>query len=141
MGMFQKIGGSWAFFAKVFGLHIAVGKWFGNCFAPALVVEWHGVRSGEWRHATARRAVAKYTGDANSYWQKVLAEPNYYIMPSWATITLRTRNFAETKIRFRGWMGFSFDSEHIAEKFGKAVDAPHGTCYFYKGWMGNHSSL
>jgi hypothetical protein len=26
-------------FERVFGLHIAVGRWFGNCFSPAVVVE------------------------------------------------------------------------------------------------------
>jgi hypothetical protein len=45
-----------------------------------------------------------------------------------------------TGVRFK-WnplTWFWWDSTHIANWFGRAVEAPHGTCYVYNGILGNH---
>lgn len=32
-------------FVKVFGLHLVIAQWVGNCFSPAVVLTWRGLKS------------------------------------------------------------------------------------------------
>jgi hypothetical protein len=85
-------------FFKIFGLFIAVGRQFGNCFAPALVLEWYGVRRRVSSHSLTRR-----------------------------------------------WFRFGWNSEHIAQRFGKCEDhSNYGgpvEFYSYRGILGTHQAL
>lgn len=104
------------FSEKFFGLHVAVGRWFGNCFSPAIVFEWHGERkSYEDRHGVTR-------------------------YPAWMTITLRFRH-KETRIYWRGVDRWDWNSEHIARKWGKCSEQDFGDYYCYKGWLGTHQMV
>lgn len=101
-------------FIKIFGLYIAVGKHFGNCFSPAVVI-------------------------TPMEWAKMV------------TITVRPYFGAETTVYIRYWVTTLFKkvqrpsvwwhSTLIARKFGKRVELDHGTCYFYKGWLGAHQDV
>jgi hypothetical protein len=55
-------------------------------------------------------------------------------------LTLRWSG-AETIIYWRGGLLTDWNSEHIARKFGKEIDAPHGICFRYHGWLGNHHDI
>ena len=55
-------------------------------------------------------------------------------------LTLRWSG-AETTIYWRGGLLTDWNSAHIARRFGVAVEAPHGTCWRYKGWLGNHHDI
>lgn len=103
---------------KLLGLYIAIGRWFGNCFSPALVLEWNG-RQKPFFMATTQ-TIAR---------------------PAWAVLTLRTKRFRETKVYWRGWWRFDFNSEHIAERWGKFTDTDFGGVWTYKGVLGFHQSF
>jgi len=96
------------------GLYFGLNVW-GNCFSPAIVLDTPMLKS----------RVSK---------DGVLCHGARWIL------TLRWAN-AETKFYWRGGLRFSWDSAHIARRFGVAVEAPHGTCYEYKGWLGNHYDI
>lgn len=101
---------------KVFGIQFAVGRWFGNCFSPAVVLEWKGMhKSG------------------------VLLGRQCH--PAWAILTIRTRFGMETMIYWRGWFRFDWNSDHIAFRLGAFHDTDFGGFYQYRGWLGNHTSL
>ena len=119
-------------FFKIFGLFIAVGRQFGNCFAPALVLEWYGVRRRVSSHSLTRRPEA-------------LDQPEVFYHPAWAKFTIRTSSHAETVIYWRGWFRFGWNSEHIAQRFGKCEDhSNYGgpvEFYSYRGILGTHQAL
>lgn len=104
-------------FTKVFGVHIAIGRWFGNCFSPALVLEWHG------------------RSKLMSYFH--LGKP-VKARAAWATLTIRTSFSCETRIYWRGWWRFDCNSQHIARRWGKFRDTDFGGYWTYSGILGTH---
>ena len=141
------------FFGKVFGLWIAVGRRFGNCFSPAVVLEWHGFCLPHTAHGHARKALrAMRSGSYSRYsqgmidgairlHQETLSKRNRLTNPAWLTLTIRTKDHTETRCYFYGFSGFGWNSEHIAKRFGKASDQDHGLCYFYNGLLGSHADV
>tara|TARA_R110000822_G_scaffold110654_6_gene240949 strand:- start:3180 stop:3632 length:453 start_codon:yes stop_codon:yes gene_type:complete len=112
------------FNVKVFGVWFAAGRWFGNCFCPAVVFVWSGRKTPFERNGV------------NCY-------------PAWAMLTFRCKKHRETVIYWRGGFRFDWQSEHVAARFGKVTTHPtSGCCYEeevcrtidYKGWLGEHSS-
>ena len=135
-------------FFKIFGLFIAVGRQFGNCFAPALVLEWYGVRRRVSSHARVNPpagASAALVKRIEARLAEALAQPETFRYPAWAKFTIRTRSRAETVIYWRGWFRFDWNSEHIAQRFGKCEDhSNYGgpvEFYSYRGILGTHQAL
>lgn len=54
-------------------------------------------------------------------------------------ITIRfSHNNAICIYTFRG---LRWNWDYLARTLGTRVEAPHGTCYFYEGWLGNHNDV
>jgi hypothetical protein len=87
---------------KLLGLHFALNPW-GNCFSPAMVLT------------------------TNSRWQKFVHEGKT-CYPAKVTLTLRWKHM-ETVIYWRGALRFSWNSAHLARRFGKATEQDFGTVY------------
>jgi len=98
-------------FVKVFGIHFALNPW-GNCFSPAVCLNTPMLASREFRGKMVHGA-------------------------RWI-LTFRTAASTETRIYWRGGFRFDWNSAHIARRFGKAIEAEHGYCWQYQGWMGAH---
>ena len=112
----QNVYGKWLY-RRWFGVWFACGTWFGNCFSPAVVLEWSG---------RSKPFVSRLN--------------NKTCYAAWAILTLRFKG-AETRFYWRGRFRFDWASEHVARKWGEISDQDHGTCYFYKGWLGNHCDV
>ena len=97
---------------KVFGLYFALNPW-GNCFSPAVCFNAPMMKS--W---TDKKGVVHHAARC--------------------ILTFRTAHQTETRLYWRGGLRFDWNSSHIARLFGKGFDAPHGYCWQYQGWMGNH---
>ena len=101
---------------KVFGKRIGSGVW------PVIMLEWHGVRF------------------PSKYYSEIL-QKEMRLNPAWVTLVIRTGCLdSQTDIYFR-WLRVDWNSEHIARWFGEMFEAPHGTCFEYKGWLGHHLSI
>jgi hypothetical protein len=98
---------------RVFGLWFALNPW-GNCFSPAVCLNTPMLKSSVW----------------NGIWRHGAR---------WI-LTVRFAG-AETKFYWRGALRFDWDSAHIARRFGKPIEAPHGTCWQYSGWLGCHMDV
>ena len=70
-----------------------------------------------------------------------LKEPETFSYPVWASLRFTTNYVTATTFSWQGWFRFSWNSEHLAERFGEAYEAPHGTAYQYNGWLGEHHSV
>lgn len=107
-------------YVKLFGLYIAIGRWFGNCFSPAIVLCWQGFSKPH-----------KFLGKI--------------CHPAWATLTFRSPNHMETTIYWRGLFRFDWNSEYIAKRYGTYVEANdlyHNPDYWqYTGWLGTHTYI
>jgi hypothetical protein len=132
-------------FERVFGLWFAVGKQFGNCFSPALVLEWKGMRK-RWSSHTPINP-ERFAQMSTSMQERMLkaqakrmGEPLEWFYPAWAQLTYRS-NHRETRLYWRGWLRFDLHSDHIAEWWGEPHDAPHGTVWTYRGLLGSHQSV
>jgi len=142
------------FYAQIMGLYVGVGRWFGNCFSPAIVFEWKGVHKGDWSHSRAKRQIAICEAKSGvwatatdafrlshiQYQKGQLAARNRFNMPTWAILTIRTQYSLETKFYFRGWAGMDYNSDHIAVKLGEVSTQDFGDTYFYKGLLGTHTA-
>ena len=95
---------------RVCGVWFGLNVW-GNCFSPAVCLETPMLKSHESRGKMRHGA-------------------RWILILRW--------DGAETKIYWRGALRVDWDSAHIARRFGKAVEAPHGTCWHYEGWLGTH---
>ena len=137
------------FHEQIFGCWFSVGRWFGNCFSPAIVLTWHGFsrpKSSWERPAGLDRPTTSDSQRATikRIWDRALNKPEVWTFPSWACLIIRFRR-AETAIYWRGWFRFSWQSEHIAVRFGTYHDSDpmngvpmHWT---YNGWLGSHTCL
>lgn len=97
---------------RLFGLWLGLNTW-GNCFRPAVTLHLHLANKAHHHQLTGR-----------------------WLYPAKAILTFR--NLTETRIYWRGWFRFDWQSQYIARRWGVAVEAPHGTCWHYTGWMGTH---
>ena len=130
------------FYERIFGVYFAAGTWLGNCFSPAVVLEWHGKQKPSSSHDPLNEErlegrPAWWVERYRKYHAEKLAAPEVISYPAWASLTLRFKG-CSTRIYWRGWWRLDWDSEHIARKFGNLHEADHGDCWFYKGWLGNH---
>ena len=101
-------------FLRVFGAWFALNPW-GNCFSPAVCLNTPMLPSREFRGEIRHGA-------------------------RWI-LTVRTANQTETRIYWRGGLRFDWNSAHIARRFGTSVEAPHGLCWQYRGWLGIHQDV
>ena len=99
---------------RVFGLWFALNTW-GNCFSPAVCLNTPMMKSWVDKKGVTHHAAR------------------------WI-LTLRWAG-AETKFYWRGALRFSWDSAHVARRFGKFVDTDFGGAFQYKGWLGHHVDL
>lgn len=104
-------------FLRVFGLWFAYNP-FGNCFSPAVCIN-----------------KSKGLPWVGKPWVSKIDGVKHY--PSRMTLTLRWGG-AETMCYWRGGLRFDWNSEHVARRFGKEIDADHGTRYQYNGILGYH---
>lgn len=101
-------------FEKVFGVYFAAGSWLGNCFQPAVVLEWHG-------------------------WSPRIVGCNGKRFRSCVlSLTFRYRH-KETTLYWHG-LAMRWNSEHLARRWGKwsGDEAAGIDAWVYKGWMGVH---
>jgi hypothetical protein len=96
----------------IFGMWFALNTW-GNCFSPAVCLSTPMLKS-------------------------IVAKDGTVLHGARWILTFRF-GFAETSIYWRGAFRFFWNSEHIARRFGKEIEAPHGTCWQYSGWLGTHT--
>lgn len=133
-------------YQRVFGLWFAAGTFMGNCFSPAIVLVWHGMSKKRSSHAppNLEGKSERHRQLLQRGYERRLAEPHRWNRAAWATLTLRWKH-AETRIYWRGWLFFDWNSEHIARRFGVFSDhSEHGgpcMVYTYRGWLGSHQYL
>lgn len=89
--------------------------WHGNCTDTHFFqIEWHGFRKS-----------SIFLGKKTC--------------PAFATFTYRSPNHLETKVYFRPRLKLAdVNSEHVARRWGKPQEAPHGIIYTYEGILGRH---
>lgn len=129
-------------FERVFGVFFAVGTSFGNCFSPAIVLNWYGRCKPVSSHRGPTGERLAKVSEKHKEWilarfQEKLVSPELWSYPAWACLTLRWGH-AETRVYYRGWFRFDWSSEHVARRWGQISEQDHGTCYQYKGWLGQH---
>lgn len=93
-------------FLNLFGFTIAINS-FGNCFWPALVIDWRGVQKS-W---VSSKGVRLY--------------------PAFLIITFRSGPSMETAFYWRGWFRFDWNSGHLARHFGKRLECSFGDIYVW----------
>lgn len=96
---------------KFLGIHWGIGRYFGNCFSPAVVL-------------TVNKASVNLTIRTRFH-----LETSINFGWSWS---VRTKSYTTRLPRF--W----WSSTHIARWFGEQQEAPHGMVWKYKGILGNH---
>ncbi len=121
-------------FVKVLGLYIAIGRFLGNCFSPAIAITFVG-RILPYRPCVGmRERLSKQIGLVREVAERKLNDPkdscHRLFFPAFATIVFRFRR-AETTIHLRLW-GTNWNSEHLARRFGNASEQDFGTTYFWK---------
>ena len=134
-------------YKKIFGIYIAIGRFFGNCFAPAIVLEWHGAVKPSSSHSPLSEERLSHLSPraaqgVRERHAKRLAEPEVFNYPAWATLTLRTvRGHLETTLYWRGWFRLDGNSEHLAYHFGTHHETDFGGYEQYKGILGTHTNM
>jgi len=129
-------------FQRVFGIWFVISKQIGNCFSPAIVLNWSGRTKAHSSHAPINeQRLASFTPSCQHLMrirhQEKMARPEVISRAAWGSMTFRFSN-KETVIYWRGWFRFDWNSEHIAARYGKKFAAYHGTVFNYKGWLGSH---
>ena len=133
-------------FEKVFGCYFAVGTWFGNCFSPAVVLLWHGMSKPlSSHHRMSDERLAKFSDRMRERYEKAyaerIAEPETFSHAAWAVLTIRFDSM-ETRIYWRGWFRFDWNSDHIAYRWGKHHSPECGQHFpeywAYRGLLGSH---
>jgi hypothetical protein len=125
----ERIFGTWLF-GQWLGVYWAVGRWFGNCFSPAVVVTWHGWKAHAWLTLTLRgehRETVFHVGRPLS--------PLFY-RDNFTGALMRNHNRTRPILPRLWW-----NSEHLAYWFGEGRLAPNDdTVYTWKSrLLGSHS--
>jgi hypothetical protein len=119
----HNIYGTWLY-ARLFGITFAIGRYFGNCFWPALVLTKD-------RRSPLTLTVRTGPGLETTFCLGRLTTPPFGLDASGKLVRNEKRT---TTWLPRLW----WHSTHVARRFGTAREAPHGTIWQYRGWLGNH---
>jgi hypothetical protein len=126
---------------RLFGLWIAFRRNFcGNCFSPALVFVWRGVKERVSSHAPIPQERlsslnVELQGRLLRRREERLAKPEEFSYPAWLEVTVRTKSGRETVIYWRGWFRFDWNSEHLAFRFGRVSEQDFGNVYQWRNHL------